>query len=169
MDAVFKAGGRSLKANFDKKIKENDKAAVISVPAEGSLASKAVYFVAWKPNSDENTLRLSIEQLVNNVIKKATSEKLQSIAFPAIGCGGYECSTSLIAQTFIKQCRKCLKTAPMSITFVIQPDKNDIFQEFQQQISPTKSDAAATEPPVSANIGSGIIEVKKGDITKQKV
>lgn len=169
MDAVFKAGGKSLKAAFDKKVKENDKSPVISVSADGALVSKAVYFVAWKPNSDEDALRQSIEQLTTNVIKKAMSEKFQSIAFPAIGCGGYECSTSLIAKTFVKQCRKCLKTIPMSILFVIQPDKNDIFQEFEQQISPPKELIAPEEPPVVANIGSGVIEVKKGDITKQKV
>ncbi len=166
VDAVFKAGGKSLKSAFDKKVKENEKNAVISIPAEGALRSKAVYFIAWKPNSDENLLCQSIEQLVANVIKKAASENYQSIAFPAIGCGGYECPTSLIAKTFVKQCQELLLKYPISIVFVIQPEKTEIYDEFRQRIGPSEH---GREPPVSLKIGNGVIEVKKGDITKQRV
>ncbi len=140
---------------------------MISLPAEGALKSKSVYFVPWHPNSDQKLLCQSIEHLVKNVIKKAMSENYQSIAFPAIGCGGYECSTSLIAETFVNQCQELLPKYPLSIVFVIQPDKNEIYNEFRQRIGPGRG--TVKEPPISLTIGNGIIEVKKGDITKQQV
>ncbi len=167
LDAVFKAGGKSLKSAFEKKSKEDPTSSVISLPSEGALKSKAVYFVPWKPNSDQKLLCQSIEQLVKNVIKKAVSENYQSIAFPAIGCGGYECSTSLIAETLVSQCQEILPKYPISIAFVIQPEKNEIYDEFRQRIGLGR--ATMKEPPISLTIGNGVIEVKKGDITKQQV
>ncbi|CAF1112970.1 unnamed protein product [Adineta steineri] len=170
MDHVFNAGGKSLRSAFDKKRKENENYSIISIRTEGSLKCKAIYFVPWKPNSDENRLCQSIKQLVKNVIKKAVSENFQSVAFPAIGCGGFECSTSLIAKTFIGQCQRLLVKYPLSIVFVIQPEKVEIYDEFRQHIGLSKhGQTTVKEPPVSLRIGNGIIEVKKDDITKQKV
>ncbi|CAF3738304.1 unnamed protein product [Adineta steineri] len=170
MDHVFNAGGKSLRSAFDKKRKENENYSIISIRTEGSLKCKAIYFVPWKPNSDENRLCQSIKQLVKNVIKKAASENFQSIAFPAIGCGGFECSTSLNAKTFIGQCQRLLVKYPLSVVFVIQPEKVEIYDEFCQHISSSKhGQTTVKEPPISLRIGNGIIEVKKDDITKQKV
>jgi O-acetyl-ADP-ribose deacetylase (regulator of RNase III) len=170
MDNVFKVGGKSLKSSFEKKMKENDKNPVISIPAEGSLKSKAIYFVPWKPSSDEHRLCESLEQLVTNVIKKAKSENHRSIAFPAIGCGGFECSTSVIAKTLVSACQQLLTKYPLSILFVIQPEKTDIYDEFRQQIGSSKyGQSTMKEPPILLRIGNGIIEVKKGDLTKQTV
>lgn len=170
VDAVFKAGGKSLKSAFDKKVKEDQKSPVISIPAEGALKSKAVYFVAWKPSSDQKLLCDSIETLVKNVMKKAVNENYRSIAFPAIGCGGYDCPTSLIANTLVTQCRAILPKYPVSVLFVIQPEKTEIYEEFRQRIGPSGHERTTVkEPPVSLTIGNGIIEVKKEDITKQRV
>ena len=170
MDAVFKAGGKSLKTAFDKKAKEDHQSSVISIPAQGPLGSKAVYFVPWKPDSDHSLLSQSIEKLVKNVMKKAASENYQSIAFPAIGCGAFGCPIDLIAQTFITQCQQQLTKYPLSILFVIQPGKTEIYDEFRRHMGSSKHEPTTVkEPPVSQTIGSGVIEVKKGDITKQKV
>lgn len=170
MDAVYKAGGKGLKSAFDKKVKENHKNSVISVPAEGSLKSKAIFFVPWKPSSDEKALRQSIEQLVENVVEKALSENFESIAFPAIGCGNYGCSIDLIAKTFVRHCHQLVTNHSLSIVFVIQPDKTDIYDSFHREISSSKHRSTTVkEPPVSFKIGNGIIEVKKGDITQQEV
>lgn len=168
VESVFKAAGSSFQKSFDAKVKENEKAAVISVSSEGQLASKAVYFVPWKPSSDPGKLSQSIEQLVKNVVKKAASEDYRSIAFPAIGCGEYGCPVNLIADTFVQIARELLTKTPMSILFVIQPGKTDVYEEFRSRIGPSEP-AVAAEPPVSLTIGKGTIEVQKGDITKQTV
>ena len=170
VDAVFKAGGKSLKSSFDKKLQEDNKCSVISIPASGALKSKVVYFVPWKPNTDQQLFCQSIEELVKNVIKKAINDNYQSIAFPAIGCGAYGCETSLIAKTFINKCQELLIKYPISIVFVIQPEKTEIYDEFRRHINTSQHGRSIVkEPPVSLTIGNGIIEVKKGDILKQKV
>jgi len=170
VDSVFKAGGKSLKKSFERQVKENETDPVISVAADGKLASKAVYFVPWKPDSDPNKLCESIEKLVKNVIKKAASENYKSIAFPAIGCGEYGCSISLVAQTFVRRVRELLKKHPITVLFVIQPDKIDIYEEFRKQLgSSGQQEEISILQPVSLTIGKGIIDVEKGDITKQTV
>ena len=170
METLFKAGGKSMKSTFAKKEKENDKSSLISIPSEGSLKSKVIYIVSWKPSSDQNRLCQSIEQLVKIVIKKAASENFQSIAFPAIGCGGFQCSTTLIAKALITQCQRLLTKYPLLVLFVIQPEKSEIYEEFRQHINSSKyGQMTVKEPPISFRIGNGLIEVKKDDITKQRV
>ena len=170
MDNVFKVGGKSLKSAYDNKVNGNEKRSLISIPSEGSLRSKVIYFVPWKPSSDENRLCQSMEQLVESVIKKAASENFQSITFPAIGCGGYKCSTTLIAKTLIGQCQKLLTKYPLSVVFVIQLDKVDIYEGFRRHLGSSKQGhSIVKEPPILLKIGSGVIEVKKDDITKQRV
>ena len=170
LDAVFKAGGRTFKTTYEKKVAANERDPVISTRAEGSLKSKAVYFVPWKPSSNEDKLRQSLEQLVDNVIQQAVREKYRTIAFPAIGCGGYGCSTSVIAETLTNQCQQLLAKYSVSILFTIQPRKTDIYKEFRRYIDTLNlGNINLKEPPISLSIDNGAIEVKKGDITKQKV
>lgn len=170
MESVFKAAGKAFKKSFDAKVKADETASVISIPSEGDLASKAVYFVPWKPSTDPDKLRQSIELLVKNVMKKAASEDYRSIAFPAIGCGEYGCDIPLIAKTFIGQVRELLERFPVPIVFVIQPGKNEIYDAFTKEIGPgEEQEEVADEPVTSSAVGKGTIEVQKGDITKQKV
>lgn len=167
MESVFKAAGKSFKRAFDAQVKENEIAPVISVRSEGELASKAVYFVPWKPNSKPDVLVHSIEELVKNVVKKAASENYRSIAFPAIGCGEYNCDIDLIARTLVGKARELSNKYSISIFFVIQPDKNNIYDKFRNEIGPISE--VPTESTVSLAVGKGVIEVQKGDITKQNV
>ncbi len=170
VDSVFKAGGKSLKNAFDKKVKENETSPVISVPADGKLASKAIYFVPWKPDPDPTILCQTIEKLVSNVIKKAASENYKSIAFHAIGCGEYGCSVSLVAQTLVRRARQQLTKYPITVVFVIQPDKMDVYEEFRTQLgSSGQQEDVPIAKLVSLTIEKGIIEIVKGDITKQIV
>ncbi len=170
VQSVFKAAGKSFEKSYNAKVEENEMASVISVIADGQLGSKAVYFVPWKPNPDPKKLCQSIEQLIKNVMQKAASENYQSIAFPAIGCGEYGCPINLIAETFVQQVRELLPKYPISIRFVIQPEKIDVYEEFRKQLGPSgQQDETTASPPASLNIGKGIIEIEKGNITKQKV
>ncbi len=160
---VLKAGGKSFQKSYMAQVNQNEMAFVISIPADGQLKSKAVYFVPWIPNADSNKLCESIEHLIENVMKKAASDNYQSIAFPAIGCGEYECPVNLIANTFVRTVRELLPKYPISIRFVIQPEKTDVYEEFRKQLGPSQSKS------ISLNIGNGVIEIQKGNITKQKV
>ncbi|CAF1436669.1 unnamed protein product [Adineta ricciae] len=170
MDSVFTVGGRLLKASFDEKVNQNNKEAVISISATGSLKAKKIYFVPWAPSSNEDRLCRSLEQLVQNVITTAAGKNLQSIAFPAIGCGGYGCPTNLIAKTLVGECQQLVAKYPLSVVFVIQPEKVELYDEFRQYLGVSKHrQTTVKEPPISLRIANGLIEVKKDDITKQQV
>ncbi|CAF0819065.1 unnamed protein product [Rotaria sordida] len=170
IESIFTVYGKSLQNLLEMKIKENLNNSIISITTDGKLPSKVIYFVLWKPNSNPDILCQSIQQLVFNVIEKAINENYKSITFPAIGCGEYGCSIRLIAETFIKQVHEQLIKYPIKISFVIQPDRTDIYNEFckqfnsfqqQEQISITKS--------ISLIIEKGKIEIEQGDIIKQNV
>jgi hypothetical protein len=55
----------------------------------------------------------------------------------------------------------------MSITFVIQPDSRDVYDEFRKHIGPVAHKALTQTS--SLTIGKGLIEIIRGNIIKQKV
>ncbi len=59
----------------------------------------------------------------------------------------------------------------ISVTFVIQPQRADIYDEFQKQINLLQQPPLPTEPTktISSTINKGSIEVHMGDLTAQKV
>ena len=65
---------------------------------------------------------------------KAIAENYQTIAFPAIGCGGFACSVSLVAQAMVEEAHRKLQSHTISVSFIIQPQKTNIYDEFQKQI-----------------------------------
>ncbi len=168
-----------MKASFNAELNQNPEASVTAVKAEGQLLSKMVYFLRWKMDTDASLLRKSIEKFVSDATEKAVAEKYQSIAFPAIGCGKFGCSISLVAQAMVEEAHRKLQKHGISVSFVIQPERTDIYDEFQKQINlsrqppqqPSKQPPQLTEPvkTISATVQKGIIEVEKGDITTQKV
>jgi hypothetical protein len=145
-DSICKAGGDSIKASFDAESKNNLGASVIAVKAEGQLSSKMIYFLPWKKMSDESLLRTTLGKFVSDAIEKAVTEKYKSIAFPAIGCGEFGCSISHVAQAMVEKAYIKLQSHAISISFVIQPERTDIHDEFQKQINILQ---LPTSPPPS--------------------
>jgi hypothetical protein len=115
-------------------------------------------------------LKGSIEKFVSDAIQKAAQKNYQSISFPAIGCGKYGCSIDFIAQTMIQEADRQLLKHSISVLFVIQPDRMDIYDEFHKQIQLLQSQqSAGGVEAMSTMVGKGTIEVEQGDITTQKV
>ncbi len=136
----------------------------------GQVLAKKIYFLEWKKNDDRTILRQSIEKFISNAIEHARNENYQSIAFPAIGCGKFGCPVDIVAQTMVEEARRKLLTHSISVLFVIEPGKNNIYDEFQKQInSLQKPQLPPRSKVISATIGKGIIEVEQGDITLEKV
>ena len=168
--SVFKRAGKSLRKAYITKYHEDETSLVFSINTEGKLPSKAIYFVNWYPNGDPNELCQSIAQLVIDVMEKAVRENYQSIAFPAIGCGDFGCSIELVAQTFVKEVHQQLAKHSIVVSFVIQSDRRDIYNEFQRQIALfTNYKQFPVNQSMSVAIEKGHVEIVKGDITKQKV
>ena len=102
-NAICAAGGNSLEASYNAELDKNADAAVITVKAEGHIKSKCVYFLPWKPNSDDSVFRTSIKTFVANAISRAVLENYRTIAFPAIGCGQLGCSAKVIADVMVEE------------------------------------------------------------------
>lgn len=100
------------------------------------LPSKRIFFVKWEPNKDEVKLHQSLVDLVGFVIKNAVAYQCTSLAFPAIGCGKYGCSIDIVVKTLVKEMRYQLSTKDLQLTvkFVIQPDQQNIYEEFCRQV-----------------------------------
>ncbi|CAF1429504.1 unnamed protein product [Adineta steineri] len=164
---VFKSGGNSIKVSYEAELKKNPTAPIITVTANGHVAAKTIYFLPWQPDADLIKFCDSVKTFVSNAMEKAASESYQSIAIPAIGCGLHGCSISLVAGTFVKEVHRQLFKYPMSVSFVIQPDRKDVYDEFQKQISLIQQ--ASEIKPISMTIGKGTLEIQLADITTQKV
>ncbi len=67
----------------------------------------------------------------------------------------------------VRQVQQQLNKYPIEVSFVIQPDKRDIYDEFQKQIGVLEQ--IPLTKSASLTIEKGLIEIEKGDITKQMV
>jgi len=100
-------------------------------------------------------------------MKKAHDDNYRSISFPAIGCGHYNYPLQIVAQTMVNKVHQEQILYRISVSFIIQPNKKDLFNHFDKQISllnqSTSMDFA------SITVQNSLIQIEKGDITKQKV
>ena len=160
-----------MEASFNSELEKNPDASVIDVKADGQLRSKRVYFLPWEVDSEDSALRISIKTFVRNAVRRAVLKEYQSIAFPAIGCGQYGCPTSLVAQIMTDEASFLSGKHGISVLFVIQPQRNDIYDEFQQKIGSTQHPQISRPSPkmISMSVNQGVMEVHMGDITTQKV
>lgn len=169
-ESICQAGGSFVSDSYDTALKKYSKDSIIAVKASGKLASKQIYFLSWKASCDTTILRKSIEKFVSDAIEKAAQENYRTIAFPAIGCGRIGCSISLVAQAMIEEADRQLSIHSISVLFVIQADRMDIYDEFQKQIQLLQSQQSdGGVESISTTVGKGVIEVEQGDITTQKV
>ncbi|CAF3757348.1 unnamed protein product [Rotaria magnacalcarata] len=167
---ICKAGGGSVSNSYDEQIRKNSAAPIVTVQSNGRIASKSIYFLPWKTNSDASILCKSIKNFVSVALDKAIEENYRSIAFPAIGCGKMHCSIGLVARAMIEEVYRKLQLNDLSVTFVVQPDKKDVYAEFQKQInSLARQSLPTTGKTRCATFGKGVIEIEMGDITTQNV
>ncbi|CAF4091219.1 unnamed protein product [Rotaria sordida] len=168
-EKICEAGGKSVLASYKSHFKKSPNS-VISVQADGELASKKIYFLSWTADPDASTLRESIEKFVSDAFEKAVEENQQSMAFPAIGCGQFGCSIDLVAQAMIREVHHKQQEHDISVKFVIQPERTDIYAEFQNQIQLLETEISSTDlKTMSTTVKKGIIEIEQGNIIKQTV
>ncbi|CAF1227586.1 unnamed protein product [Adineta steineri] len=118
-ESVLKIGGDLMKYSFETEYKNNPTAPIISIAASGQLAAKTVYFLPWKPNVDNIKCCESIRKFVSDAMEKAATENYKSIAFPAVGCGQYGCSISLVAWTLVDEVYRQLTSEIKSLSVAI--------------------------------------------------
>lgn len=157
-------------SSYDEKVKKYPQAPLIAVNAHGQLQSVRVYFLPWQANGDPSLLCTSLKTFVSDAIQQAVTEGYQNIAFPAIGCGQFRCPIDTVIQAMVEEADHQLETHSLSIRFVIQRERNDIYNAFHEQIRSLKRRLTpAVIKSMSSPIGKGMIEVVEGDLTRQQV
>ena len=134
-ELILNAAGDEVRQAYNTQIKNNPNALLI-VTSSGQLSCKRIFFVQWKPHTDELLLQQSIIDFIWNVIQNAISYGCTSIAFPAIGCGKYACSVDIVVKTMVNEVKKEIKNRKLAfkVRFVIQAGQKNVYDEFCKQI-----------------------------------
>lgn len=113
-----------------------------------------------------------MEKFVSTAIDRAVTENHKSLAFPAVGCGGYGCTSSVVAEAMVQTAYKHGMNKGISISFVIQSGKKDVYEEFQKQVAGLNGKASPIVPTldaISVTIGKGTIDVSIGNLVTERV
>jgi hypothetical protein len=141
IQAIIGAAGNEVQTAYNVECKNNPHSILIST-LPGCLPCKRIFFLKWKPTDDEATLRQSLVDLIRNVIQHLIPYNFTSIAFPAIGCGQFGCSVDLVVKTMVKEMKSQLiiRNLPLTVKFVVQPNQQNIYDEFCKQVLTTQND-----------------------------
>jgi hypothetical protein len=105
-------------------------------------------------NADIWTFRNFVSEAIT-LAKNDDTTTIQSIAFPAIGCGQFNCDSNFVAHTLITAVAYNLKQQPslkLDVYFVIQQHKQNVFDAFRNELKALKTNRPtyASSRPVSA-------------------
>jgi hypothetical protein len=164
---IYDCGGSSVRSAVNNQLQKNLKNNLTSVKSDGDIKSKRIYFIYWQAESQIELVKKSIENLISIAMRKAHDDNYQSIAFPAIGCGHDNYPIDIIAQTMVNKVHQEQIYHKISVSFIIQSDKKDLFNHFNKQIHLLNSSISMNF--ISTNIQNSVIQIEKGDLTKQKV
>jgi len=129
------AAGDGVRQDYNTQTKSNPNSLLV-VTSSGQLSCKRIFFVQWKPHTDESILRQSIIDFIWNVIQNAVAYGCTSIALPAIGCGKHACSVDIVVKTMVNEVKKEIKNRklPFKVRFVIPVEQTNVYDEFCKQV-----------------------------------
>ncbi|CAF1400134.1 unnamed protein product [Adineta steineri] len=146
-DVMIKAAGNQVEQELNgKDLTKN----MVDTSAGQLKQAKRLLFLPWQPpssyttNQDIAVLRQSIALFIQQAIKYAIQGKFQSIAFPAIGCGGFGIPPDVIATIMIDEVREQLIANPtiqLMIKFVVQ--QSHVYDVFNAKLKPTSTTGAS--------------------------
>ena len=119
----------------------------------GQLKCRKLLFLQWNTNHSTNeAFYQSIRNFVTKAVRHAIKAHHTSIAFPAIGCGGFNVDRNVVANEMLIEAQKQLLTANvlLQIIFVILPEQSEVYEVFR-----TKLD----------NLQKGNVEIKETHIS----
>jgi hypothetical protein len=158
---IYESGGLTVRTAINTQMQKMSKDSLVSVKSD------RIYFLQWEPKSQLDQITKSLQNLISISMQKAHDDKYNSIAFPAIGCGEYQYPLHIVAQTMINKSHQEQVLHKISISFIISPKKADVYQEFNKQIHLLNQSKSLDF--VSTRIENSLIQIEKGDITKQNV
>ena len=141
--AITEAAGDDVQTAYNAE-RQNNMHSILTSTVPGRLPCKRIFFLEWKPDNDQAKLRQSLIDLIWIVIQHLIPYNFTSIAFPAIGCGEHGCSVDLVVKTLVKEIKNQLIMRDLALTvkFVIQPNQQNIYDEFCKQVLTTHNGIA---------------------------
>ncbi len=140
MQAIFKAAGDDVEQAYNREYQNNLHSIFISTDP-GDLPCKRIFFLEWKPDRDNEKLRQTLVDRIWIAMQHLIQYNFTSIAFPAIGCGAHGCSIDITVKTLVKELKNQLimRNLPLKVKFVIQPNQQNIYDEFCKQVLTTQN------------------------------
>ncbi len=164
---IYECGGSSIRTAVNNQLEKKLKNSLTSVKSDGDIRSKRIYFIYWQIESQIDLVKKSLENLISIAMQKAHDDNYRTISFPAIGCGHYKYPLQMVAQTMVNKAHQEQILHQISVSFIIQSTKQDLFNHFNKQINLLNQSTSMNF--VSTTIQNSLIQIEKGDITKQKV
>ncbi|CAM4887078.1 unnamed protein product [Rotaria socialis] len=123
----------------------------------GNLSCRRIYFIPCE-NLSKTADKWVFRKFVSEAIAMAINDQInniKSIAFPAIGCGLLDCDVNFVAKTLIAAVAYELRrqaSLQLFVYFIIQQDRQNVFEAFQNQLQTEKPRAAAHVRDVAPKI-----------------
>ncbi|CAF1530253.1 unnamed protein product [Adineta ricciae] len=86
-------------------------------------------------SADKRTFRTFVKEGITTAVNDGTTQ-IQSIAFPAIGCGRFGCDPNFVAQTLVAAVVYEFNKQPLlklDVYFVIQSNQGEVFDAFKNE------------------------------------
>lgn len=172
LDSFFAVLGDSSRNRYDEALREDPHTDSITLvpPANERLVAKKIYLLPWRATTDPIEMDHSLGALIAEAMQRAVSDGYQTVAFPAIGCGRAGILPSVVAHIMVQEVHRQLQKHPLSVLFVIHPQRTDILDHFQKKIQgqPQLKEPTASER-ATFTVGQGSVMIEMGDLAQQTV
>ncbi|CAF3357209.1 unnamed protein product [Rotaria socialis] len=168
---ILKKGGESVKKEYHTAVKSSS-----SGPFEidsGNLQCRKLLFLTWKINqTSDEAFYQSIRNFVSTAVQHAIKFHHTSIAFPSIGCGGYNFDKTVVAHEMLTEAQRQLISANvlLKINFIILPNETDVFGIFQSKLESLQAGRGTTrqDDHITYNFTTLTITIISNTIEKQE-
>jgi hypothetical protein len=136
-ESIISAAGDAVKTQYQTKLSRTDQWPTFISTKGGQLPCNAIYFVKWKPDTDEAILKKSIIDFIHISIENLASYGHISVAFPVVGCGQYSCPIDLVISSMLEALHNELTARPVAleVKIVVLPHRQNIYNDFCKQLS----------------------------------
>ncbi|UJR14781.1 hypothetical protein I4U23_001769 [Adineta vaga] len=131
---VEKAGSAVVKEYATLRSKEE----FPSTATAGVLPCKKIFFIPWSADShDDDDIKTSLSTFIATAFLFTNSDGYKSIAFPAVGCGGFNFAPLTIAKYMLHEIREQLRVSKqkMNISLVLLANQQDVYDAFIQRLN----------------------------------
>ena len=161
-ERVLQKLGDEIRTDYNLAMKEETD---IAIPTNEKFPMKTIFFLPLANSLNETQWKTNLENFVSTAMENAFVRNYHTVAFPAIGCGMFGCSVKIVAETLVKTAHEHGNKRKISVIFVIEPTRTDVYEEFQNQV-------ALINPPLNnlfVTIENSNIEIINGDLTTENV